>query len=98
MPYKNILDKQKQEREYYHKNKKYRRVKDWRKLGLKDDPYLVNEYYEESTNCLICDKEFNDLNWNDKKCMNHCHETGYFLNVICWQCNIRDNAIGLRKR
>ena len=91
MPYKNIEDKRKHEREYYHKNKKYRRMKDWKRLGIKDDLNLVNIFYEEAKNCLICDKEFNDDNWTDKKCVNHCHETGYFLNIICWKCNISEH-------
>ncbi len=90
MPYDSIEKKREYEKQYYHKNKKYRRMKDWKRLGMLDDVHLLNEYYEEATHCLICDKKFGDKNWADKKCVNHCHETGYFLNIICWSCNIRD--------
>lgn len=87
------LDYRKNNPEYmknYHKSQdiKDKRIQNWKHYGLKDDPELVYKIYEETNECLICDEKFK----NDKdKHMNHCHETGYFLNIICCKCNILEH-------
>ena len=36
--------------------------------------------------CEICDKDFpNTLD----RCMEHCHETGEFRNIVCRRCNAK---------
>ena len=68
--------------------KKSKTLSNWRRYGLKDNLEDVYKIYQESTECIICDKPFK--NSKDKH-MNHCHETGYFLNVLCQKCNLLEH-------
>mgnify|MGYP003659164840 CR=1 FL=1 len=47
----------------------------------------IYSFYMSIDNCNLCNVKFNDENYNDKKCMDHDHATGYFRQVICNQCN-----------
>ena len=38
-------------------------------------------------NCQLCSVKFNDENYNDKRSMDHSHETGFFRQVLCHKCN-----------
>jgi len=68
--------------------KKNSRTGNWKFSGLKDNVEDVWKIYLETDQCLICDNKFK----NDKdKHMNHCHETGFFLNIICQKCNILEH-------
>lgn len=73
---------------------RYHRMKsDWRRAGLKDDANEVMEIFQNTHNCQICDvplTESKKVVYN-KKVMNHHHETGYFLNILCWSCNIYEH-------
>jgi len=61
----------------------------WKSRGLKDDLEEVWKIYSETTECMICDVKLTTGRWQKtRKCMNHCHETGYYLNVICHECNV----------
>lgn len=80
---------------FYHvgKNgKNNRRKSDWKLHGLQDDLDLVLEEYLAAEKCLICDVKFNQDVFKTRKVMNHCHETGYYLNILCWQCNIKEHC------
>ena len=66
---------------------------DWKRTGLLDDPSDVFEIYKETTHCELCGiklTENSEVTVN-KKVMNHCHETGYFNNILCWSCNIHEH-------
>lgn len=52
-----------------------------------DDFNSLYDKYKSSTNCEKCNKEFNNENHNDKKCLDHDHETGLFRNMLCMRCN-----------
>lgn len=67
---------------------KSRTFSNWKQCGLRDNFEEVWKIYQETNNCLICDSRFK--NKKDKH-MNHCHETGYFLNVLCMCCNILEH-------
>ena len=67
---------------------KSRTYSNWKAYGLKDNFDEVWEIYKSTDECMICDKKF--TNTKDKS-MNHCHETGYYLNVICMKCNILEH-------
>ena len=46
------------------------------------DRYLFSERCEEPK----CNKEYTEDNW---KCMDHCHLTGLFRNILCHSCNTK---------
>ena len=84
-------EKTKQYRKYWRNTEngiKSRTYSNWKTCGLKDNFDEVWEIYKTSTECIICDTKFK--NSKDKH-MNHCHETGFFLNVICMKCNILEH-------
>ena len=57
----------------------------WKAKGLNmenfDDIY---ERYIKSTNCELCNKKYKSTK---DRCMDHCHKTGEFRNVVCQKCN-----------
>ena len=71
-------------------------MKNWVKWGLKDDPRDVLKIYKETTHCIICDKLLTGKG-NARKAMNHCHETKYFLNILCIVCNSQEHNDGYWK-
>jgi len=44
--------------------------------------------------CEECSKKYNEDNW---KCMDHCHLTGLFRDILCHSCNMKrqDNSSGI---
>jgi hypothetical protein len=88
---KSYEPKQKETRQKWLKSEngiKSRTFSNWKRLGLKDNLEDVYKIYQETHKCIICDNNFK--NSKDKH-MNHCHETGYFLNVICQKCNMLEH-------
>jgi len=88
---------QKKDWRYYYYEvgtaREHRIKSDWKRKGIKDDLSDLYEIYKEATHCQICDiklTENPELSVN-KKVMNHCHETGYFNNILCWSCNIHEH-------
>ena len=46
--------------------------------------------YINTTNCEECNIELIEGRYgNNKKCLDHCHKTGEFRNVLCQTCNVR---------
>ncbi len=79
----------------YYGGDEYRKkmmLSNWRKVGLKDNFEDVFLIYREQTNCEICDVKL-DIKGHGKnrKVMNHCHKTGWFLNILCMSCNIHEH-------
>jgi len=76
----------------YHKTekgKKTERKKKWKKRGLDMDTfYYVYPIYLNATHCERCGVKFNAKSKQTIKCMDHCHSTGMFRNVICGRCNL----------
>lgn len=71
--------------------KKKRYVTRWKNSGIKSDNWeeLVEKYYD-ATNCELCDVEFIYNNKaKNRRCLDHCHRTGYFRNIICHSCNVK---------
>lgn len=80
------------------RNRKYSRTpkgrksytkKNWKNRGLNMDTfYYVYPIFLNATNCERCGVEFEDNNGRNQKCMDHCHITGIFRNVVCRNCNV----------
>ena len=64
--------------------KKSMRISSWKTQGIISDDY--NKLYERYINTTICDLCKINLN-NIKKCIEHCHNTGTFRNIVCSKCN-----------
>ena len=66
------------------------RKKLWKKRGLDMDTfYYVYPIYLNATHCERCGVELNDIkNHENQKCMDHCHATGIFRNIVCRRCNM----------
>jgi len=84
--------KQKSQQKYYNTEhgKKVRRIKNWESSGVKSDDWdALYEYYFNCWECENCGVELIEgLYGNNKKCLDHCHKTGEFRNVLCNFCNL----------
>ena len=91
------LSAKKKDWKYYYYEvgtaRKNRIKSDWKRKGIKDDLSDLYDIYKEATHCQICDIELTEdpVVSVNKKVMNHCHETGYFNNILCWSCNIHEH-------
>jgi len=93
MPY---ADKEKQKvsqkkyRESAH-GKKIKTIYSWKRSGLiVNDIDALYEKYLNTTNCELCNVTLCSGNKApNRKCMDHCHITGNFRNVVCNSCNAR---------
>lgn len=83
-------------------NKKYAKTENGKRINkinkLKQRGLICNEYEDYvtiyyhwlvSTNCEKCNCEFTKSNF---KCMDHCHNTGQYRNILCHSCNNYDNS------
>lgn len=74
------------------KEKKRFTIKNWKQRGLKLHGYTydeVYEYYLETNNCEVCNKDLTI--GGQQKSMDHCHESGCFRWILCSSCNTKDN-------
>ena len=78
-------------KEYRKNNPEYRKretIYDWKKRGLICEDYdKLYQYYLSITECENCGIELNS-GTGTKKCMDHCHDTGLFRNILCNTCNL----------
>lgn len=75
---------------------KKRKIKSkWKSRGLDMDTfYYVYPIFLNATHCEHCNVEFEDNKGRNQKCMDHCHATGMFRNVVCRVCNQKIRSIG----
>ena len=79
---------------YYQteQGKKSKRISKWKHIGVIcenfDDLY---DYVINCKNCENCDIELTVDRYNTAttRCLDHCHETGEFRDVLCHSCNIK---------
>ena len=74
----------------YKKSPQYKKTKllsVWKRRGLTGDFEKIYERYLNTTNCDLCNVFLEGIGSN-RKCMDHCHDTGKFRNVVCHTCNM----------
>ena len=76
-----------------YKGRRAHRTEHWRSRGLSDFGIHenINELYDYYLSVKVCDSCKRSLTMGpktiDQKCMDHCHITGKFRNVLCNSCN-----------
>ena len=84
-------DNQEKVRAYWksENGKKVSRIGNWKRIGVVSNDF--NELYERylhTSHCDLCKVELVEGNkQNNKKCLDHDHQTGEFRYVICNKCN-----------
>jgi len=76
--------------EYYTSDKriKLNRISNWRSYGVISEDYdKLYEYYLSIQECENCGIELNQDEYT-RKCLDHCHTTGKFRNILCHCCNV----------
>tara|TARA_R110000787_G_scaffold81040_3_gene175965 strand:- start:845 stop:1333 length:489 start_codon:yes stop_codon:yes gene_type:complete len=91
-------EKQKEYRKEYNKTpngKKIKTLSDWKSSGLietKEEIDKIYEIYLIQIYCEACNIKLTRTGKNCKTdtCMDHCHITNRFRQIICRSCNIHD--------
>lgn len=71
---------------------KSQRISDWKRNGVVCDNF--DALYDHYTSTSYCDACKVELSIDKKrsattKCLDHCHETGLFRNILCHSCNTK---------
>jgi hypothetical protein len=78
-------------KEYYKTpiGKKYNTINSWKRKGvIHDDFNLLYETYINTNNCDVCKNKFKS---SRDRHLDHDHETNLFRQILCCNCNIKDN-------
>jgi hypothetical protein len=64
----------------------------WKNRGIAHSNWdAMYKLYQETTHCQVCDIELCDgIKGANKRCLDHHHETGLVLGIVCHTCNVRD--------
>ena len=70
--------------------KKSTRISCWKQVGVISDDYnALYTKWKETTHCEECNVELIEGNkGQNKKMLDHNHNTGEFRNIICHRCNV----------
>ena len=71
--------------------KKSSRITDWKRMGVMcDDWDALYQKYIDTHFCELCNCPLTEdtINTSTTRNLDHCHDTGLFRNVLCWNCNI----------
>ena len=70
------------------KGKKSRKIRDWKSKGVIGNlSKIYDEIYLPSTHCDICKTEYKST---FDRCLDHCHLSGEFRQMLCRACNVFD--------
>ena len=62
--------------------------------GVKGDLYQLYDIFINTTHCQLCDVELTTGRFGgSRKCLDHCHTTGEFRNIICHICNTTNKRL-----
>ena len=92
---KEYREKNKEKIKHYKQSpagKKSNRIGKWKLRGIIHDNF--DELYERYLNtefCELCNIKLTEDKVKTKttRCLDHCHETGEFRNIVCHSCNIK---------
>ena len=93
--YQKNKDKLKQHQKEYDQTPqgiKSKRIGNWKQRGLVcEDWDVLYQHYIDTTNCENCDilLTYDKIMTSTTKCLDHCHVTGKFRNILCHTCNNR---------
>ena len=71
---------------------KSRRISQWKHQGVVCDNFdALYNHYTSTAYCDYCRVELtiDKKTTSTTKCVDHCHETGLFRNILCLSCNIK---------
>jgi len=74
------------------KGKKTRRIGDWKRIGVIHQNFDgLYEKFINTEHCELCSVKLTEDKRTTKttRCLDHCHETGEFRNVLCHSCNTK---------
>ena len=93
---------------HHIKYKKTAKISQWKHVfGLllrEGETYeMIYDKVQNTPNCQKCNTELCDGLKTNGRCMDHCHESGYFRMVLCRKCNAgykremqKNNTSGIR--
>tara|TARA_R110002126_G_C10066567_1_gene462202 strand:- start:67 stop:471 length:405 start_codon:yes stop_codon:yes gene_type:complete len=61
----------------------------WKTSKLIGDYEMLYKIYLSTKFCDECGFELNTGDNRMRKCLDHCHKTGIFRNILCMSCNIK---------
>ena len=85
---------QKKEYDQSENGKMVNKISNWKQQGLicdtPEDYLTIYYHWLCSTNCEKCNIQFTEGNTKYRKCMDHCHSTGQYRNILCNSCNVNN--------
>ena len=88
-------DKENQQNKEYNQTPqgiKSCRISTWKKRGVVCDNWdAMYDHYTSTSYCDICRVELSIKKERcaTTKCLDHCHDTGLFRNILCLACNVK---------
>ena len=89
---KERLNERKKAYDQSEQGKKAHRIARWKHRGIICENFdNLYDYYINCKNCEQCNVEltFDKRRKSTTRCLDHCHETGEFRNVLCHCCNVK---------
>ena len=90
-----LEEKRNQQRQYLKEwrkteaGRKSTTTTNWRQRGLKGDVNKIYDLWLSTIYCDLCKIKLNNVGDDGtRKCMDHCHKTGKFRNIVCNRCNV----------
>jgi len=93
--YENNREKRREQFKKYYRTEngfKIHKIACWKRLGVVCDNFdALYDHYTSTAYCDACKVELtiDKQNTSTTKCMDHCHETGLFRNILCHSCNTK---------
>lgn len=91
---KSFREKESESKKEYYKTEigiKNRRIRKWKFRGVIHPNF--DELYEKYINtehCELCNIKLTEgKRTHTTRCLDHCHETGEFRNILCHSCNVK---------